>query len=251
MDDRTIDYEFQKRLQSLLSGDLSPEDRGAFLKEIKTSEGDQAELTFSRSLLLANRHRETVAASLVIAQAIQAERGQQLPAKKPFWKGWYLMLGFAVLAGVWTLSPYTPWAAADRQDAALAASYLKPLENVLAADPGSLLEQGLDAYDSADFTGALGFLSQHYRQTRDANTALYIGVCNLMTGNRQEAIDFLEPLAASSSQPLRESACFYLALANLQAGKREAAREWLQQIALPSPFVPDAQSLFDDLNTER
>jgi hypothetical protein len=251
-----INYPLQK-IQAYVSGDMNESARKAFLGETSRDTEAQEELAFSKSLSRALKNRDMVAASVIISQIV-AEEGFPPPsppaAAIPSNRKWMLGLGAVALLTIASWLSYQ-WAAqigffqTDAQ--ALAASTLRPLENVLYLPTQGAgladLELGMSAYDEGKYEMAAKSLATYLSKRNEPSVQVYLGVSLLFNDSPSEAVRPLADATMSPEPPIQEAACWYLALAYLAQDKPEAARQALIRIPDVGIFGKDAQALLNQL----
>jgi hypothetical protein len=243
------DHTFQEKLQTYISGTLDEAERVAFEAELKANEMAKLEAEFSRDLADALRDREKDQVATVIRQVIATEGFPPPSQPSTLLKAGLSVAGLTLLAllswGVYTYGGNRNWWGNNEPE--YLKSYLLPLENVIGIPDESLiapvLQDGLAAYDRADYKHAASTLSKHYLLTKELNVGLYYGTALLLDERPAEAIKVLELVQNANDLPVRESAQWYLALAYLKTKNVANARAILNQIPPDGLYGPQAKQL--------
>lgn len=242
-------YPLQDKIQSFVSGDLTPEERRVLYDETAKDPEVADELAFSQSLALALRHREMMAAATVLSGVIAKEGFPPPPATVSFWakygswaKGAFALLTVLVTGYFWAESQDI-FLTSEQKRAKMA---LKPMENVLYfPNDGSSVaafREGMAAYDSANYKEAARLLDG----VADDHAKIYQGVSNLMSNQPERAIQPLTAAVRSQEPPVHEAALWYLALAYHISGQPEQAHEMLRQIDPDGIFGEQAKTFLNN-----
>jgi hypothetical protein len=240
------DHTFQEKLQTYISGTLEESERAAFELELEANEAAKSEAEFSRDLTDALRTREKEQVASVIRLAISTEGFPPPVQKSPLLKlGLYAASIAAFLLLGWGV--YSNLGKRQAEDPEYLKVHLLPLENVIGIPDESLiapvLQDGLKAYDRADYGTAASILSKYFMQTKELNVGLYYGTALLLDNRPAEAIRVLEQVQNANDLPVRESAQWYLALAYLKTKNIANARAVLNQIPSQGLYGQQAKQL--------
>lgn len=116
-----------------------------------------------------------------------------------------------------------------------------------------LFRDGMTSYVNGNYKEAGEFLEQAAKVEPNAgDVQYYLGLCQLLNGNPQSAIDALRRAATLNSAARKQGAHYYLAKAYLQTMKlQEAEYEFLTASEMPGPLKGDSAVLLARLKTLR
>ena len=250
-----INYPLQEKIRAVVNGEADPETISALQQLIRDNPDAADELHFSKSLATALQHPDMVAAGIVIRDVIDSE-GFPPPAsgfsssrwwKPGLWAGALLLCG--LIATVAILNNRQAFSPGHEQQ--LSRQWLEPMENVLFVpqnQPGlEALQNGMAAYDAADFKRASQQLELYLAIQPDHPARIYLGIAQLLNRDAGNAANTLAAATRSPEPPVVEAAYWYLALAWLEQGNPEAARESLQQIPAGSDYAERAAGLLKQI----
>lgn len=116
-----------------------------------------------------------------------------------------------------------------------------------------LFREGMTSYVNGNYKEAREFLEQAAKVEPNAgDVQYYLGVCQLLTGNPESAIDTLKRARTMNSAAHKQAAHYYLAKAFVQTMKlQEAEDEFRSASEMPGPLKGDSAVLLGRLKTLR
>jgi hypothetical protein len=243
------DLFFQTRLQASITGEL----RGKALEDLNATIASSPEAAdearFSHKLAEVLRHEDKFQMSAFIGAIIAEEGLPPAPAKLKVGTGLAKLAGIILLlttiGGAYFYFTSISNPTTTRTD--LFEQHYTHLENVIVTpdNPTGLeqFDQGMAAYDRADYPQAIALLSDYYRQSGDANAALFLGVSHLEMNNAQAAAEALQNCIGKLQPPALDACQWYLALAYLKAGDTGLAKGLLNTLSKDGVYGKKAEGL--------
>lgn len=239
---------YQDRIEEYVLGEMTPEQRTAFEREIAENPQLKKELEdfkqLQEDLVLLDE-----ADFLADMQAIGEELREDPPAypeARPFRRRWYIAAAAAILL---LLIP-TFLLLRPSPDNRLFNEYFKAYPDVTSSRTGdaATFNAAMEAYRAGDYADALphfsDFLSTH---SQDAEALFYGGIAEAKAGDPETAIQRFEKLESIESIFLTAAKWFH-ALALVKSGKREAAIPLLEELSQSdNKYQSDAKALLEEI----
>ncbi len=242
-------FEIEEKLQSLASGELSPQEREELLSAAAQSKDILDEVVFSQKLATATKHKELLEVNRILQAAMAEEPLKQLETTNN--RGiWMLMFGLIIVGalsfGVYTIGQQQQWW--QTQELRLFNEFVQPMENVIFMDQSDSfvadnLKQGMESYDKQDYKDAIKKLSAYYGLTKDANAGLFLGISYLLDNQAEQSIAMLESTLPKLENVSQEAGNWYLALAYLKVGDKVNCKRVLERLPANGLYSQQKEAL--------
>lgn len=239
------------RIEDYLDGVMPESDRAAFEQECL------ADAALAADLALVQEIRAQMASQMARAPQEAALRtnlkrlGKQHFQAAPAGRKKRLPIWWPALAAVFVgLLVWVFWPAQQKDLYAAYKNFPKAAFTQRSAN-GAQLSDAERLFNAGDYRRAAAVLHEYLSvNPEDAQTRLFLALCQLETGEWDECRNNLNRLAATG-QTYQDEADWYLAMSYLKAGDRSACEQMLGKIDPQSRFFNKARALQQELTGKR
>ena len=224
------------KIRKYLEGNLSPEERAAFVLRMQMDSALETQVAHSRRIKKLT-NRETDDFSQKVRGVIRKKRRSH--TKRLLWIAASVAVLGIFFTALWWVQP-TPLPE-------LASRYLTPFPDVVAIRGEHDEPINLTAYNQGRYEAAAALLAQQYNEYKSPLVGLYLGIAYMMAGQADKALPVLE---ASYEQPSTfvNDLGWYYGLALIKLNQNSKAKKVLQKlVAKKSAYAEKASHLIETI----